>query len=511
MAQVRPGDGLNASQPGDPIVAVPGGQIEGRSLAAGAVFKSIPYAAPPVDDLRWKEPAPVKPWTGVRDAGEFGASCAQIDAQWNKAAADKGREDCLFLNIWTPEWPAKARRPVMVWLHGGGNMGGSAGLAGARDVLFDSQRLASHGVVVVTVNYRLGLFGFLAHPELTAESPHHASGNYGILDQVAALKWVKENIARFGGDPNNVTLFGQSAGSQDVGLLLASPLTKGLIHHAIEESGTVIVSSEVTPPRAKREQEGVQLAAKFNAPATGQIKFLRGLSTDAILKGSPGYGRGEPMRPGAGVDGYAVVKQPALVFKEHQELPVPLIIGNNGREATLPGGPEALKKALEAFYGDRAEQAFKMYGVDGASPDTYAPHGGGNAQWETDNFMRCATVIVANWRSVKFPTWEYEFTRAPEPAGAVHSWEMQYVFGNLFRGVNQPADRSLSDQVMEYWTNFAKTGNPNGSSLPNWPKHDPTAAAYIDFASDGPVVREGLHKNACELYESALERTAAKE
>jgi para-nitrobenzyl esterase len=488
----------------DPVVTVTGGQVKGRALTTGAVFKGLPFAAPPVGDLRWKEPMPVKSWTGVRDAGDFGATCAQIDAGWNKMAAEKGKEDCLFLNVWAPEWPPKSRKPVMFWIHGGGNMGGSAVGAGGIEPPFDGERMAAHGVVVVTINYRLGLFGFFAHPELTAESPHHASGNYGLLDQIAALRWVQENIARFGGDPHDVTVFGQSAGGQDTGLLLASPLAKGLIHRAIEESGTVTIGGDVTAPRSKLEQAGVQLAATWKAPATGQIQYLRGLSTAEILKASPPYAQRGPLRPEPDIDGYAIVKVPAQVFKDHQELPVPLIVGNNGRERTLAGGPEALKKAIEAFYGNQASQAFKLYGLDGPNPDSYPPHGDGNSQWETDNMFRCGSVVIANWHSARFPTWEYEFTRASEPQGAVHSWELQFVFGNLRPEASQPADRKLSDQVLEYWTNFARTGNPNGGSLPDWPKHDPKAAAYIDFSADGPTALEGLRQGACAMFEQRL-------
>jgi para-nitrobenzyl esterase len=350
----------------------------------------------------------------------------------------------------------------------------------------------------------LGLLGFFAHPDLTAESAHNASGNYGLLDQIAALQWVKQNIARFGGDPGNVTVFGQSAGGQDTGLLLSSPLSKGLIQHAIEESGTVMMGGELTAPRSKLEQAGIQLAAKLNAPATGQIKFLRTLSAADILKASPPYAQRGALRPEPNIDGYAIVKLPAEVFREHGELPVPLIIGNNGRERTLAGGAEALKKAIGEVYGDKAGLAAKLYGVDGPNPDTYAPHGDGNSQWETDRMFRCGSVVIANWHSAQFPTWEYEFTRAPEAQGALHSWELQYVFGNLMRDASKPADRRLSDQVLEYWTNFAKTGNPNGSALPNWPKHDPRKTAYIDFGAEGPVAREALRQEACTLFEQNL-------
>jgi para-nitrobenzyl esterase len=221
---------VSAAGASDPVVAVTGGKIQGRILTAsgGAAFKGIPFAAPPLGDLRWREPAPVAEWNGVHDANSFGASCVQEISEWNRQEASGNKEDCLYLNVWTPEWPSRVKQPVMVWLHGGGNTSGGASVD-----YFDGASLSRRGVVVVTINYRLGPMGFFVHPGLTAESSHRASGNYGLLDQVAALKWVRDNIAHFGGDPNNVTLFGQSAGSVDASYQLASPLTKRLFHRVI--------------------------------------------------------------------------------------------------------------------------------------------------------------------------------------------------------------------------------------------------------------------------------------
>ena len=223
-----------------PAVVVTGGKIQGAPLkGGGAVFKGIPFAAPPVGDLRWREPMPVKPWTGVREATNFGARCMQ--------GGEGVSEDCLYINVWTPEWPSKSRKPVMLWIHGGGNFAGSSS-----EAIFDGESLARHGVVLVSANYRLGIFGFYEHPELTAESKHHASGNYGLMDQVAALKWVEQNIARFGGDPRNVTIFGESAGALDINVLMTSPLTKGLYARLIGESGPVVEP----PSLAEGEKKG---------------------------------------------------------------------------------------------------------------------------------------------------------------------------------------------------------------------------------------------------------------
>ena len=221
-----------------PAVTVTGGKIQGVPLkAGGAVFKGIPFAAPPVGDLRWREPMPVKPWTGVREATNFGARCMQ--------GGEGVSEDCLYINVWTPEWPSKSRKPVMLWIHGGGNFAGSSS-----EAIFDGESLARHGVVLVSANYRLGIFGFYEHPELTAESKHHASGNYGLMDQVAALRWVEQNIAQFGGDPRNVTIFGESAGALDINVLMTSPLTKGLYARLMEKAA--LWSSPLRWPKERR-------------------------------------------------------------------------------------------------------------------------------------------------------------------------------------------------------------------------------------------------------------------
>jgi para-nitrobenzyl esterase len=388
----------------------------------------------------------------------------------------------------------------MFWIHGGANMGGSALGEGGIEPPFDGERLSRRGVVVITTNYRLGMFGFLAHPELTAESPHHSSGNYGILDLVAALRWVNQNIARFGGDPRRVTVFGQSAGGQDTGLLLTTPLAKGLFQRAIEQSGTVIIGGRLTPPLSQVEQAGVRLAEKMNAPVRGALKYMRGLSAADVLKASPPYGGGGPLRPEPNVDGYVFPRLPAEVFRAGAEAPIPLITGNNGRERSLEGGPEALKKAIQEFYGDLAPQALKQYSQNG----TYPPHGDANAQYSTDMMFRCPSVAIAAWHSARNPTYEYEFTQAYEPTGASHSWELQYVFGNLRKDASQPADRRVSDQVMEYWTNFAKTGDPNGGSLVAWPRYDVKSGSYLEFTSSGPVVKHELRKPFCDLFSQSL-------
>jgi para-nitrobenzyl esterase len=506
----------NAFAYNGPTVTVTGGAIEGRELPApgGAVFKGIPFAAPPVGGLRWKEPQPIKPWAGTLKTVEFGAPCSQRSSGWNDKLAAAGKEDCLFLNVWTSPWPTQSKKPVMVWIHGGANMGGSALGLTATEPSFDGERLSRRGVVVVSIHYRLGVFGFMAHPELSAESAHQASGNYGIMDQIAALKWVRDNISKFGGDPSNVTVFGQSAGAEDLGMLMISPLARGLFHKAIAESWPGLGGGRTPPALKEVEQAGVALAQKMNAPATGAINFLRSLPAEAFVQTSSGggtAGRSVGGRGGGGlanpnIDGYVIAKSPTEVFRAGEQAPVPFIVGNNGRERTVRGGTEELKTTITGRFGAMADKVIKMYE---AAP-VYAPWGNANAQYATDAEFRCSAVLVANWHSAKFPTWEYEFTRAYEPDGATHSWELQYVFGNLLDISKDPLDRKLSDQMQIYWTNFAKTGNPNGNGLLNWPKHDPSTKSYLEFAADGPVVKKALREPFCSLFSEKMAEDKAK-
>jgi para-nitrobenzyl esterase len=503
----------------EPRATVSGGTIQGRALPApgGAVFRGIPFAAPPVGDLRWREPQPVKPWTGTLKTVEYGAPCMQSVGGngWNREIAAASKEDCLYLNVWTSEWPPRQSRPVMLWIHGGGNSGGSAIGSTGTEPSFDGERLSRRGVVVVTISYRLGIFGFIAHPELSAESPHGASGNYGILDQVAALRWVRDNIARFGGDPANVTVFGQSAGAQDTGMLMASPLARGLFAKAIAQSGTVMIGGRLTPTLKESEQKGIALAQRLNAPPTGAIQYMRTLPAEELLEslaGSRGAGaraeggRGAGIRLDASIDGYVITRSPIEIFRSGAEAPVPLVIGNNGRERPGQGGAEGLKEAIGTFYGTMSDKATALY----EKVPSYAPWGDANAQFTTDTQFRCSAVQIASWHRAHAPTWEYEFTRGYEPVGANHSWELQYVFGNLLERSNDPMDRTLSDEVQLYWTRFAKTGNPNAAGLPEWPPLDEKTKSYLELAADGPVVKTALRGPFCSLFSERLAQEESK-
>lgn len=491
----------------DPVVSLTTGRIRGSPLAqGGAVFKAIPYAQPPVGSLRWRPPAPVKAWSGERSANGFGAPCAQNS---NGRMLENSSEDCLFLNVWNAAWPPQSRKPVMLWLHGGGNYAGTAS-----GVNFDGESLARHGVVLVTVNYRLTVFGFFAHPELTREasreSGHHASGNYGLMDQVAALRWVHDNIERFGGDPTNVTVFGQSAGAVDANVLMTSPLTTGLFQGVIAESGTVTrnpdaatlsmtalgavmkvksgpVSYSDAPALTEAEVKGAEL---------GSLQHLRALPAADLLKLVAGPQMSIGPANGIVVDGWVLPKPPAQVFATGQEHRVPLLIGNNSRERTPPPvATEDLRHAMEAMYGPLAPKALSLYGDHAA-------------EWVVDTMYRCPVVAQLAWRAPENPSFEYEFDRAApgrEALGAVHGTEVAYVFGAL-NARYADADRTISAAMQQYWTNFAKTGNPNGAGLIQWPKFDATTRGYIEFTGDGPIAGEGLRRPYCDLYVENVQR-----
>jgi para-nitrobenzyl esterase len=490
-----------------PPVSVTGGQIHGGALEkGGAVFKGIPFAQAPVGDLRWREPSAVKAWTGVREATTFGAPCAQNAGGRMQANSS---EDCLFLNVWTPEWPARARKPVMVWFHGGGNYAGTA--SGNN---FDGESLTRRGVVLVTANYRLTVFGFLAHPELTKESPHHASGNYGLMDQIAALKWVRENISKFGGDPGNVTIFGQSAGAVDVNVLMTSPQAKGLFHKVIAESGTVTrapddatmrmtgLGAVMSPRSGDTYSDALTLpeAEKMGAQLfPGSLKELRSMPAAELLKITAAPRMSIGPANGIIVDGWIFPKPPAEVFAKGQEERVPLLIGNNSRERTPQNTDEELSKAVDAMYGPFASRASALYKA--SAPDPL--YGSAGAQWVVDTMYRCPVVVQLNWHSAAGNAgYEYQFDRAApgrEAAGSTHGAEVGYVFGNLGTNYSAP-DREISAAMQQYWTNFAKTGDPNGGDLPKWPKYDAAARGYIEFTDNGPVAREGLRRSYCDLY-----------
>lgn len=515
------------------LVTTTDGKLQGRIDGGVASFKGVPFAAPPVGHLRWHAPMPVRAWKGIRDALQFGPPCAQAALGWNDAVAARSQEDCLYLNVWAPVRRGRPL-PVIVFFPGGASHGGSAQGLSAIEPSYDGGKLAARGVVVVTANYRLGMFGFLAHPELSAESAHHVSGNYALLDDIAALGWVRANIGRFGGDPQKVTILGQSAGAQGVGLLMTSPLAKGFFAGAIAHSGTALSFRAREPDLHEAEAAGAKFAAGLGAPAEGAIAALRRLSAKELIKrmlADPKLHMAEPR--GGIVDDYVLPEQPALVFQVGHEAKVPLIVGSMARDgdvdsmgvsgtpkadATLadpkralsethkvkPLDAEGLKQVKEfyAAYPDLAAQAVKIYGdsraIDPADGDAIVA-------FNTDVGFRCLAGLIAQWHSRIAPTWQFQFSHGYEPLGAVHIWDMFYLFGWLAPPADQRRDTALMDQVQRYWVSFAENADPNAPGLPDWPKSGPQGA-YLDFESQGPVAKAGLRAQACALFDQKTER-----
>jgi para-nitrobenzyl esterase len=449
-------------------------------------YRGIPFAAPPVGDLRWKAPQPVTPWSGVRKAAGFGPRCMQGSIFGDMIFRDPIGEDCLYLNVWTPAASVKARLPVMVWIYGGGFQAGSTS-----EPRQDGERLAAKGVVVVSMSYRLGVFGFFAHPELSRESGHGASGNQGLLDQIAALQWVKKNISAFGGDPGKVTIFGESAGSFAVSALMASPLSQGLFSRALGESGAFFTagSQPIAPsPLSTSEEQGTKFTAGLGADS---LAAARARPAEEVLKAA----LSEPgLRFRPNLDGYALPKEPREIFAEGAQSHVPLLAGWNADESR--GGVVLAKEKVtarsfaeqaQARYGDSAGDLLKAYP---ATSDAEALESA--ASLASDLFIGYATWkwIEAHGATGQAAIYRYSFDRkrpiAPDtmvngqPAtardiGARHAGEIEYVFGTLDsvpKVTWEPSDRKLSDLMMNYWTNFARTGNPNGPGLPKWPAYD---------------------------------------
>ncbi|HEV3037245.1 MAG TPA: carboxylesterase family protein [Candidatus Angelobacter sp.] len=474
------------------VFGVPGTNPEVR------VYRGIPYAAPPVGDLRWKAPQPPASWKGLREAKEFGSTCPQTAYPAGSIYQSKPEpmsEDCLYLNIWTAAKSAKEHRPVMVWIHGGGFTRGSGSSSS-----YNGEILSRKGVVLVTINYRLGVFGFLAHPELTAESGHHASGNYAILDQIAALQWVKKNISAFGGDPNRVTIFGESAGSWAVNALMASPLAKGLFHRAIGESG-----ASFTPMRtlAESEKTGEKLASTLGI-TKDVLKELRAKSTDEVLKA----GNEQVTRPA--VDGYVLPQDIYTIFSQGKQNDVPLLIGNNADEGTTLAPQGAMVKSaaytdgVRQRYAGAADQFLKTYPAgtdDEAVSSFYAAYRDQVFGWEMRTWARLQT------KTGHSPTYLYYFTHHPPgPLGqkvrAFHALDIAYVFGTfVWQFPWEEADHKLSDTISSYWVNFAKTGNPNGQGLPQWPAYDSKGDQELEFG-DQVAVRSAVNKAGLDFFDS---------
>jgi para-nitrobenzyl esterase len=509
-----------AGSSSDPlVVAVASGQLRGaKRPSGGAEFLGIPFAQPPVGDSRWREPQPPVPWKGVRDARVFGAPCAQavLGGDWNRRDAETSSEDCLFLNVMTPVWPPKNPLPVMVWLHGGANAGGAASSS-----LYKDGTLVQHGIVLVTVNYRLGVFGFLAHPELTRESPHHASGNYALMDQIAALRWVRDNIARFGGDPARVTLFGQSAGAHDASILMTSPPAKGLFHRVIAQSASAVQGP--FPALKDAETYGASLSQLLKGPSgAGALRFLRQVPARDLLDRLPLQDVTAPPQIGPIVDGWVVPRGPMTVFNAGEQAPVALMIGTTAREFGMEAPVEAVRGMIQGVMGnDLSARTLELYGLNGTGSGQSDPvYGRVGDQWFADLVFRCPATLQATWHAAAHhPTYQYEFRRVipgHESEGSAHSFDLPYVFGfypkegNL-AGQYTGVDDRIADAVQRYWVNFAKTGDPNGGSLPVWPAFAPSQA-FIRFMEDGRVLPAtgGLRPAQCELIHERAKQLVAE-
>jgi para-nitrobenzyl esterase len=478
---------------GAPRATTTRGVVRGIALPSGVrAFRGIPFAAPPVRDLRWKPPQPVARWQGVRAADRFANQCMQARVFGDMMFRNAGvSEDCLYLNVWTPrDARLKAGLPVLVYFYGGGFVAGDGS-----EPRYDGESMATRGIVVVTMSYRLGIFGFFAHPALTAESPHRASGNYAYMDQAAALRWVRDNIAAFGGDPNQVTIAGESAGSASVSAQMASPLAKGLFARAIGESGALMGGNLGATTRASAEQNGVRFADMVGARS---LSALRALSATELLESSSRPGA---PRFGTIVDGWFFPKAPSETFAAGEQSRVPLLAGWNSEEmsgrALLQDEPTAEK--VRAVYA-------QQFGARAAEAEKFFPLGTSDqiAQSLTDlagdRFIAYNTWkwLEEHARTSGQPVYRYLYARprpatveagvtanlaggvtrggtaapAPVSRGAVHSAEIEYAMGNLhlnpvFAWTDE--DRKVSQTMQGYFANFIRTGNPNGAGLPEWP------------------------------------------
>lgn len=465
------------------LVKVTGGMIQGVAEEDMMVFKGIPFAAPPVGELRWKAPQPVIPWEGVRNADKFGHSPMSSMGGQRDAS-----EDCLYLNVWTPAKSPKDKLPVMVWIYGGGfSMGTSS--------FYDGAAIAREGVVLVTINYRVGKLGFFAHPALSAENPEHVSGNYGILDQIAALKWVKDNIAAFGGDPKKVTIFGESAGGISVSMLCASPLAKGLFRGAISQSGSSFgpirqksYPGENMKSLAQSEKEGEEYGKTMNATT---VEALRALNASDLSRQTMVTGGAWPI-----VDGYVIPDDQYKMYEAGNYNDVALLIGYNSDEGDSFGFTEDPNRHIASVrerYEDYANKLLAAYPLEDGKVTKVARDLGRDSAfgWGTWSWGRLQN------KTGKQPVYMYYFDQDPMyPQGdrryghrSPHGQDVDFVFQSVRPG-NNPTDKTLARYILKYWTNFAKYGDPNGkksdNELPVWPLFKNENSQVMVLTGEGP-------------------------
>ena len=487
------------------MVVTDRGSVQGTLSSDGQVraFLGIPYAAPPVGPLRWKPPQPAANWTGVRSATSFGPRCMQSQLYSDMVFRDSGpSEDCLTLNVWTPVEKSVSPLPVMVWIHGGGFVTG-----GTSEPRQDGEHLAHKGVIVVSMNYRLGIFGFFALQSLAAESSKHAAGNYGLMDQAAALEWVQRNIAAFGGDPARITIFGESAGSISVSALMASPLSKTLFAGAIGESGGALTGPGLTffslPVSEQRAQAFAESAFKNSG-----LSFLRSVSAADLLKATSIVSHSEDVF-WPNVDGEFLPESVAAIYAAGDQAHVPLLAGWNKDEGDLADlgqsgkpTPESMRALATSRFGIQAPDFLKVYA---ASNDAEALR-------VSQDFAGDAFIAYSTWewlegqvKTGEKPVYRYRFDLGspgdplhPAASGAFHSDDIEYVFGTLDsrQGAHwRPEDYKLSEWMQTYWTNFAKTGDPNASGLPVWPVYSSAANWQVMHLSPNPEARPDQHRD----------------
>lgn len=497
----------------DPIVTAPAGAVEGRSEGSLRVFKGISYAQAPLGERRWRAPEAAPAWSGVRAAHEFGPACMQPNrtagqsVYWQELGPVS--EDCLSLNIWAPANAQNA--PVFVWIHGGALVAGSSG-----DALYDGAALAQRGIIVVSINYRLGVFGFLAHAELSAESPHNISGNYGLLDQIEALRWIQRNIAAFGGDAGNVTIAGESAGGLTVMYLMAAPDARGLFHRAIAQSAYMISQPALRETQhglPSAEAAGAYLATTLQAP---NLAALRAMDAQTLANNAPGTG----WAPWLTVDGRIVPRQLVETFERGEQAPVPLIAGfNSGEIRSMPGlAPPApalqseYERIIRERYGDLADLFLRLYPSNTMQESIYATVRDALYGWTSQRLARNQTAIGQ-------PAYLYLFDHAYPAASeanlhAFHASELPYIFGTMSRTPPYwpriPAtrrERQFSAAMLDYWSSFARDGRPIAANAPAWPAYGDDRA-YMLFA-DAPTPATRLFPGMFELHEETVARRRA--
>lgn len=482
---------LNAQQ--QPLATIKQGQLAGTTTENITIFKGIPYAAPPVGDLRWKAPQPAVAWQGTRQAVDFAPAAMQQPNPFTDVPGQSCSEDCLYLNIWSPADLETDQLPVIVWIHGGGFSFGSTA-----QPIFDGSQLADKGVVFVSVAYRLGPFGFFAHPELSAESEHKSSGNYGLLDQIAALQWVQENIRQFGGDPDNVTIMGESAGAISVSLLAASPLAKGLFHKAIAESGASFGNicsngndGQSIKPLVDAEALGVNFSQMVGAKS---IDDLRTLPAQTVLERMPKLSTFVMQSSWPICDGHVIAGDPVTQYQNSLHNDTPVLIGSNAAEGSLFFYQESLDNYIDwvkRSFGEHAENILTAFPAENDQ----------QALISRQNLFRDLVFAWHSWTWAKLqaqygtkPVYHYYFDHTPPSypnmpsLGPTHAAEMPYVFNLLLPPITWTEnDHQLAGQMSSYWVNFATTGNPNGAGLPHWPNTSSNAEPVMHFRNE-PIV-----------------------